>query len=171
MTTLRALVAVFAAWAFYRAGAEMGARYFARERQLREIRSALRALETEIVYGRTLLPDACARLSSTLGAGGRLLAGFGEALADEPTALAAWAAAVNSLGPDLALDDEDRRILVSLGPCLGQSDPTDQAAHLALVREMLAEREQAAAAEARRSGRLWGYLGVLGGLGFVLLVW
>jgi stage III sporulation protein AB len=172
MVALRLPLAVFAAYAVSRAGSEYGRRYRARQRELREIRSALRALETEVVYGRTPLELACQRLTRReLGAGALLFAETGLRLAASGSARAAWLGALDAVSGRLALDDEDRRVLASLGSLLGQSDAADQAAHLGMVREMLAEREQGAAEEARRNGRLWGYLGALAGLGLVLLVY
>lgn len=171
MTALRLLLAAFATYAMYRAGSEYGRRYRSRQRELRELRSALRSLETEVVYGRTALESACRKLGGTeLGAGGLLLAATGRHLAASGSAAAAWREALAEVGSRLALDQEDLRILASLGNLLGQSDPADQAAHLTMVREMLADREREAAEEARANGRLWSYLGALAGLAFVILV-
>ncbi len=168
---IRLLLAGVATFAFYRAGSLYGLQYVDRQRQLRELRSSLRALETEVVYGRTTLGSAFGRLAALdLGAGGVLFAAMARELADVASAREAWLAALEATSAQLALNEEDRGILASLASCLGQSDPADQAAHLALVREMLDERHSQAAEEARRNGRLWSYLGGLAGLGMVLLV-
>jgi len=171
MVPLRLGLAAFAVYALYRAGTEHGGRYRSRQRELRELRSALRSLETEVVYGRTALELACKNLSGReLGAGGLLLGAAGRHLAASGSASVAWREGLREIQGRLALDSEDLRILASLGNLLGQSDTADQAAHLAMVREMLAERERGAAEEARLNGRLWSYLGALAGLGLVILV-
>lgn len=168
---LRLLLAAFVTYAMYRAGSEYGGRYRSRQRELRELRSALRSLETEVVYGRTPLELACRKLGgNALGAGGLLFAATATRLAASGSAAVAWQEALDEVAGSLALDQEDLRILASLGSLLGQSDHVDQAAHLTMVREMLADREREAAEEARTNGRLWSYLGALAGLAFVILV-
>lgn len=168
---IRLLLAGAATLAFHRAGSLYGLRYVDRQRQLRELRSSLRALETEVVYGRTTLGAAFGRLAALdLGAGRVLFAAMAKELAGVGSARDAWLAALETTTAQLALNDEDRGILASLASCLGQSDPADQAAHLALVREMLDERQSQAAEDAKRNGRLWSYLGGLAGLGLVLLL-
>jgi len=172
LTLARIIVALTAAAAFWQAGMAFGYRHLARHRQLREIRAALRALETEIVYGRSLLADACRRLADlSPGAGGSILAWMGQGLATSGLAGESWSGALEIAEVELALDAEDLRILGTLGTCLGQSDGVDQSAHLTMVREMLGEREAQAAEVARRNGRLWAYIGLLGGLALVLLIW
>lgn len=164
-------LACVATLAFWRAGSIYGLRFIDRQRQLRELRSALRALETEVVYGRTALGAAFGRLAALdLGAGSILFEAMAREMAGVTSARDAWLTAVRETGALLALNQDDAGILNSLANCLGQSDHTDQAAHLQLVREMLEERERQAADEARNNGRLWSYLGGLAGLGLVLLV-
>lgn len=172
MQYLRPVVAALAVLAFYLAGMEVGQRYLDRYRQLREIRSALRSLETEIVYRRSLLLEASGRLAGQgLGAGSALLGWVADGLAAGLPAGDSWQAAVENAGRLLALDREDLGVLATLAATLGQSDQQDQAAHLAMLREMLAEREADASGALRRNGRMWAHLGLLAGLGLVLLVY
>jgi stage III sporulation protein AB len=169
---LRLAIAALAVLAFYLAGLEIGQRYIARHRQLREIRSALRSLETEIVYGRSVLEEACRRLArQRLGAGSLLMGWMAEGLAAGFPASDSWLLALERAASSLALEDEDLRVLAMLAGTLGQSDRPDQSAHLTMLRETLAEREQDAARAAQRNGRMWAYLGLLAGLGLVLLVY
>jgi stage III sporulation protein AB len=171
MFAIRLTLSIAATFAFYRAGSIYGLKYVERQRHLRELRSALRALETEVVYSRTTLGAAFGRLAGLdLGAGTLLFAAMAKELEGVTPAREAWLAAAGAASSGLALDDEDWRIVGSLANCLGQSDTADQAAHLALVRGMLEERERHAAEDARRNGRLWSYLGGLAGLGMVLLL-
>lgn len=171
MLAIRIALAAAATLAFWRAGSAYGLRYVDRQRQLRELRSALQALETEVVYGRTTLGLAFAQLAAMdLGAGSILFAAMARQMEGVTLARDAWLAALEAARAGLALNEEDLRILGSLGNCLGRSDHVDQGFHLRLVREMLEQREMQAADEARRNGRLWPYLGGLAGLGLVLLL-
>lgn len=171
MTAVRMAIAAVATLAFYRCGREMGLGYLDRCRQLREIGSALRALETEIVYGRALLPAVCSQLAARgLGMGSELFGLVGMGLADRNSASQSWTRALAELGRRSALDREDLAALAPVGGVLGQTDPADQAAHLALARKAIEERVATAAADAARNNQLWSYLGLLGGLGLVLLV-
>ncbi len=171
MTLFRVLIASLATAAFYCCGREMGLGYTDRCRELREIGSALRALETEIVYGRSLLPEICGRLAARgMGMGSELFRLVGEGLAARNSAAESWAGAIVAIGRRSALNADDLAALAAVGGTLGQTDPADQSAHLTLARKALDERLELATADAARNSQLWSYLGLLGGLGLVLLV-
>lgn len=139
----------------------------ARLRDLEGIAAALRALCTEIEYARKPLPVAWKELAERYGGSAGVLFARASQLfgTDEtPTAGSAWSLAVRDRRDQLAINEEDVRVLLTLGPVLGTSSGDDQVRHLRLVDERLEEQIAWARADSRRRGRLCRSLGVLGGI-------
>lgn len=143
-----------------------------RPKELREMRTALQMLETEISYAGTPLPLAVQMIKQRLTGQTSL---FFERLESEMMrhhlAGEAWQRSVDVLYPSMAWTREDRSILLALGPTLGLSDKQDQLKHLRLCQERLAEAEQSAAERVDEKVRLYRSLGLLTGLLLVLFVW
>ncbi|GAB6876024.1 stage III sporulation protein AB [Thermaerobacter litoralis] len=142
--------------------------------ELRVLRSALQALESEIAFGVTPLPEAFARIAgfypdpaATLfrRAAGRL------APPERRTAAAAWEAAVEELARYSALTPEDCGVLRALAPYLGATDRDDQVRHLHLAMARLEAAEALARDQDQRWGRIYRYGGILAGafIGLLLL--
>ena len=143
-----------------------------RPRELREMRTALQMLETEISYAATPLPDAFRLIRDRFQ--GNLRDFFDQLvreLGSKHTAGHAWQSSVDTLYGKMAWTQEDRSILLALAPTLGQSDRQDQLKHLRLCQERLAMAEQHAHELARKHARLYRSMGVLVGLLLVLLTW
>lgn len=148
--------------------------YARRPRELRSLRSALQMMETEIAYGATRLPEAlglvayrCDQAVAPLfaGAAAELQAMSGL------TAAEAWEKSLNSFYPGTALKPRDLMVLRGLGSSLGISDREDQIKHLHLTTEQLGAEAAAAEEDAARNVKLWSYLGFLGGLTVVLVLY
>ena len=146
-------------------GALAADRHRRRPRELAALRTALQVLLTEIDVGLTPLPEALERAGNAAegpvrrlfaAAAARLRSGRGITGGD------AWRAALISVGPDLALADEDRDILLGLSPCLGRSDRQDQRRHLQLAGARLEAAERQARDGWRDRYRVALYLGTLG---------
>lgn len=156
------------------AGMALANVYAVRPKELRQLRSALQMLETEITYTATLLPDALsqvglrceqavARLFKRAAAELKTMSGC--------TAREAWETAVEEYSDGTALTAPDLSILRNLGNSLGVSDQADQVKHLHLTMEQLKTTEDRAEEEAARNVKLWNYLGFLGGLMVVLILY
>lgn len=155
-------------------GIVMAGDYSRRPRELRFLRSAMQMLETEIAYGATQLAEAMNQVASRCddavaplfyGAAGELssLAGV--------TAAEAWEKSLKDYYPRSALRPQDLLILRNLGFSLGISDRDDQIKHLRLAMEQISAETAAAEEEAARNVKLWSYLGFLGGLMLVLVLY
>ncbi|MDN5294298.1 MAG: stage sporulation protein [Eubacteriales bacterium] len=82
----------------------------------------------------------------------------------------AWARALQEIDNTWALTAADTAILRDLGPNLGTSDRQDQSRYLQMAMKQL-EGELGRAEElASKNGRLWRWLGLLGGLFLALLL-
>lgn len=165
------LLAIIAACTL--AGQVVAGSYRNRCRHLRQMMTALKMLETQIVYGATALPEAAVgvakrsqppvslffqRLHLLLVQGGGM------------PASEAWARALQEIDNTWALTAADTAILRDLGPNLGTSDRQDQSRYLQMAMKQL-EGELGRAEElASKNGRLWRWLGLLGGLFLALLL-
>ena len=143
-----------------------------RPKELREMRTALQMLETEISYAATPLPDAFRLIKDQFQ--GNMRDFFDQLvreLGNMHTAGHAWQHSVESHYGKMAWNQEDRAILLALAPTLGLSDRQDQLKHLRLCQERLSMAEQQADERARKHARLYRSMGVLVGLLLVLLTW
>ncbi|MGB9826485.1 MAG: stage III sporulation protein AB, partial [Desulfofundulus sp.] len=87
------------------------------------------------------------------------------------TAREAWEKAIKKFYPTSALVPSDLAILRQLGPALGVSSIQDQSKHLNLAMEQLGMEIMRAEEEASRYVKLWNYLGFLGSLALVLMLY
>ncbi|MDT3698179.1 MAG: stage III sporulation protein SpoIIIAB [Thermincola sp.] len=148
--------------------------YEKRPRQIKGLEGALQLLETEIIYGATPLPEAmeevALRCDSEIAVLFRRTAGELRKM-EGLTGGEAWQKAINDFFPGTALNKQDILILQRLGSSLGISDREDQAKHLTLTKSQLAAAAVQAEMTAKKSATVYRYLGVLGGLLLVLVLY
>ncbi len=103
------------------------------------------------------------------GPSGRTFRRAAEGLGDGRgrTVAETWREALGEEG----IEEEEREILLSLGPVLGTSPGEDQLRHLHLARERLSSLQHRLEEKLRREARLYRYLGFLGGCALALLFW
>jgi len=148
--------------------------YQNRPRQLSALQQSLQLLETEIIYGATPLPEAMelvAARSNRESAGLFQLTAAEFRKMDGVTAGEAWDKAVKMFYPDSALSDTDLQVLKRFGVTLGASDKEDQAKHLQLTMNQLKMAAAEAETDARKHSTVYRYLGFLGGLFLVLIIY
>ncbi|MGI6491773.1 MAG: stage III sporulation protein AB [Peptococcaceae bacterium] len=148
--------------------------YARRPKELRALRSALQMLGTEITYGATRLAEAFDTVARRCD---KNVAALFRQAENELTAMSgvsaaeAWESALDAYYADSALRPQDHAILINLGRALGRSDRSEQIKHLNLAMEQLAQEAANAAEEASRNVKMWNYLGFLGGLMFILVIY
>jgi stage III sporulation protein AB len=155
-------------------GFRIAARYAQRPKQLRHFASAMKILETEILYGATPLPDACLRIAMRVpNPVGRFFERVSGNLRDGSgrTADEAWQGALRETEEEMVLRPTDRDVLRSFGRTLGVSDREDQIKHIHLAIAQLAAEEVQARDEQFRNEKMWRYLGALLGLTIVILLY
>ncbi|HSW10583.1 MAG TPA: stage III sporulation protein AB [Bacillota bacterium] len=154
----------------YGIGKVLAGPFARRPGQLRDLQMAIAVLDTEIWHGCSMLPDAMSRAARAVADPAAVLfAETARLLAPGLGAAEAWSRAVDRFYPDSACDEDDRAILLSLGPLLGRSDREDQRRHLQLLRERLAGQEARAMVARQRYERLWSYVGVLSAAAVILV--
>lgn len=148
--------------------------YEKRTSQLVAIDSALQLLETEIIYGATPLEHAMLRVCQACD---RDVAGLFKETSIElgkkegVTAGEAWNKALAGFKEYSALNDNDLQILKRFGASLGVSDREDQAKHLELTRSQLKLAAIQAGEVSRKNSTMFKYMGFLGGLFLVLVLY
>jgi stage III sporulation protein AB len=131
-------------------------------------------LETEIAYGANHMKEALEQVAARCDKAVAPL--FSRAAADLSsssgiTAAAAWENSLCAFYRESTLKPQDLLILRSLGSSLGISDREDQIKHLDLAMEQVKSENIKAEEEAARNVKLWNYLGFLGGLLAVLILY
>jgi stage III sporulation protein AB len=142
--------------------------------QIRQLRTGLTLLETEIIYSSRPLSEALTSIARRLaGEGARLFARAAELLEAEPEwpASECWRRAVQQIWPSTALKDPEKDILLQLGSILGQSDREDQRKHINLALANLEHEEASARDNQKRYEKMCRSLGVLSGILLVILLY
>ena len=145
-----------------------------RPNEIREIRSALRMLETEIAYVSTPLPEALILVGRRIGSKTEaFFASVGESLmmAGAPPASEAWLQVLDSWLMTTALTESDAQILRTAGLGLGSSDRENEIKKLKLAQEHLRNAEASAERDRERNERMWRTIGFLGGLAVVIILY
>ncbi len=148
--------------------------YEKRPQQLTSLEGALQLLETEIIYGATPLPEAMELVADKCDPE---IAGLFRDTALElrkmegVTAYEAWVRAIEKFSPGTALNNQDLSILKRFGTSLGVSDREDQAKHLQLTKSQLKQAVIQAESASRKNATIYKYLGFLGGLLLILILY
>ncbi len=154
------------------AGILMARTFLDRPRNLRAFHVAIQALETEINYTRTSLPEACLHIAiQSKPPISLFFQVFVEKLkcGEGISSKEAWDTALVIL-IDGGFSKDDIEKIATLGNILGRSDADDQRKHLALLQRQLVVTIDEAEADKEKNARLWNYIGFcIGALVVVLL--
>lgn len=148
--------------------------YLGRLRELKLFLMSLQMLETEIIYTATPLAEAFLKISQM---GEKEVKSFFAKVAynleksNGQTAFEAWQKSLKEYYVFSFLKKGDIFILKNLGKALGMSDRQDQTKHLGLAREQLKMEVQKAEEEACKNVKICNYMGFLGGIALVLLIY
>lgn len=143
-----------------------------RERRVRDLAGllyGLALLETEVVYGLTVLPIALERSARGSAGAANLFFTAARALRDGMGASEAWLAGIRALERRSALRPEDLAPLMYLGGTIGLSSAEDQSRHFQLARRQIEAHLAAERERAPQSARLLRTLGLCGGVAAALL--
>jgi stage III sporulation protein AB len=156
----------------YGAGREAATRARRRVAEVRSLEAALRVLASEVAFALTPLAPALRRAGRVAGGEvGALLAAVAAAVdrdgADPETA---WRVVLERWRARLAARPEDLEAMAELAASLGRSDREDQEGHVRRAAVRLGTLADRLAPEAERSARVFGALGLLGGLAAAILV-
>ncbi|WP_418792350.1 stage III sporulation protein SpoIIIAB [Phosphitispora sp. TUW77] len=148
--------------------------YEKRPQQLIYLGQGLQLLETEILYGATPLVEAMEQVAVNCSpeVAGLFRCTAGELCKMEGlTAGEAWERAITKISVKTALSQKDLQILKRFGVSLGASDREDQAKHLKVALSQIKLAVAEAEAAAKKNAIIYKYLGFLGGLLLVLILY
>ncbi len=154
------------------AGMEMARRLSERPRQLRLFRNALQALEAEIMYGHTPLPEAAKKLSRQIPKPLSLFfSSFSKKLlVAESTVKKSWDDSLREVWKYTAFTKNDWEIVSQFGSNLGRHDKLSQQKQIQLTLTHLQREEEDAKDSQHRYEKMVKSLGVLFGLLIVILL-
>jgi len=169
MRWIGALIILFSANAIGRLFAKQ---FSERPRQLRQLKSALQSLETEITYGLSPIGEAASRLSEQLPEPSRsLFYFFSEKLAQGEASLKeAWNETLKEFWPKTAMKKNELEIMKQFGATLGLSDRENQQKQIRLALSHLEREEAEARAAQNQYEKMLKSLGFLAGLLLVILL-
>lgn len=173
MPVLKLLGAVIVLLSGTLAGFYQAQQFATRPRQIRELTLALQRLETEISYGFTPLPEALARIGSSLRDPlGSLFRDAARKMSPEhgTTAQESIRSALQAHWKQTSMKRSERDVLEQLGSVLGTSDRQDQMKHIALAAGQLRLEEAAAREDQAKYEKMSKSLGLLLGALIVILI-
>lgn len=155
-------------------GFEIARSYRERPKQIRQLRSALSLLETEIHYGVRPLTVACQEIAErTSGPISRLFVRCAQNLhqMDGVSTYDCFKQAIEQEWNHTAMKHPEKKILLDFSATLGQSDREDQMQHLARAKANLEVEEKKSRDEQIQYEKMFKTIGVLAGALIVLLIY
>ncbi len=141
-----------------------------RIKDLTAMKKALAILKSEIEFAATPLPEAAMRISQQLSSPLKeLFADFSERLTDYDSVYEPWELSLKAASRLTYFQKEDTDCLLSFGQTLGYLDRQMQLQNIELVISYIDEKIDELTAARRKNQRMYGSLGVLGGLMLVIL--
>ncbi|RYM06025.1 stage III sporulation protein SpoAB [Sporolactobacillus sp. THM7-7] len=145
--------------------------YRNRPKELRQWRSALQAMESEILYGKVPIEELADHLSQQLPAPvSFFFRDLHRSLASgKKSLLEAWNETIEDFWPATSLKRAEKEIIIQFGATLGTQDADNQKKHIQLTLAHLEREEQEARAARAANEKMIKSLGFLAGLLIVLL--
>lgn len=153
-------------------GFEKAKRYADRPRQIRQLRSALSLLKTEIGYGTRPLVQACGQMAKRMQRPISCLFQTYQYNLENLDGSSTYECFINAIEKEwgkTVLCDSEKGIMLDLGKTLGISDREDQLQHLALADANLEIEETKAREEQAQFEKMYKTMGVLCGALIIIL--
>ncbi|TCS96395.1 stage III sporulation protein SpoIIIAB [Hazenella coriacea] len=154
-------------------GFQMSKRLADRPRQIRQLRSSLTLLETEIGYGTRHLSEACTSIAQReQGIISHLFKEWGHRLSqmDGSSTYECFQEVIEQCWKITAMGKAEKSILLSLCQTLGMSDRENQLHHLHLTKTNLEVEEDLARDEQARYEKMYKSMGLLTGILLAILL-
>lgn len=139
-----------------------------REKSLKNLRTALNILESEIVFSSHYLKEALKRISDLCGCGG-LFSDISDQM-QKFSVMEAWNISLKKSQKKLFLKDSDIEILNILASQIGMSDREQQVKHITHVKLLLEKAEEDARHEYQTLAKLYRSMGIFAGLFIIILL-
>lgn len=143
-------------------------KYFNREKELKEMKSALNIFATKIKFTYEPIPNVFLEIANKIeGNVGQIFARASERMKEE-NAGDAWANAFFDIPNNLSKDDIT--ILSNLGRMLGQTDVEGQISEIEVVVQFLDTQLESAKQEKIKNEKMYRTLGIVGGLTIAIIL-
>jgi stage III sporulation protein AB len=155
-------------------GLKAAGRLARRPIEIRQLQTALKLLQTEIVYGATPLSQALGHIAKRVnGSVGKLFAMVAGMLngQQELTVYESFQTAIAEIWPATAMKQAEKEILLQLGGILGLSDREDQQRHIELAVMNLQSEEKHSLDHQSKYEKLCKSMGLLSGLLVIILLY
>lgn len=155
-------------------GFQKARKYADRPKQIRQLRSALSLLKTEIGYGARPLVAACEQIGSRVSSPIShifVTCRYNLEHMDGSSTFDCFKQAVDKEWSKTALSDAEKEIMLNFGRTLGASDREDQLQHLALAESNLKIEETKAREEQVQNEKMFKTIGILCGALIVILMY
>lgn len=137
------------------------------------LEQCIKILETEVVYGATLLPEA---LTNVYKKGYKKVSILFNKVKEyllldkNRDVYTSFLNISNEMKAELSLKEEDIELLISLGRVLGSSDRKDQEKNFNLILKQLSFLQNNARLEKEKNERMFKGLGILTGLAIIIIL-
>ncbi len=149
-------------------GILLSKKYSNREKELKEMKSALNILSTKIKFTYEPIPNLFLEISNKIeGNVGQIFARASSRMKEE-SAGEAWINAFSDVKSNLI--EEDITILKNLGRLLGQTDVEGQISEIEVVTQFLDTQLENARQEKLKNEKMYRTLGIVGGLTIAIIL-
>ena len=143
-------------------------KYANREKEIKQMKTALNMFATKIKYTYEPIPSLFMEIANKIGGNIGSIFSLASTTMKEETAGDAWEKALNEVNHNLS--KEDIAILKNLSKLLGQTDIEGQISQIEVVNEFLTSQLENANEERRKNEKMYRTLGIVTGLTIAIIL-
>ncbi|MCI9177474.1 MAG: hypothetical protein HFJ28_02605 [Clostridia bacterium] len=143
-------------------------RYFNREKEIKEMKTALNMFATKIKFTYEPIPNLFREIANKIEGNVGNIFEIAATKMDEKSAGEAWEEALNQMPHNF--NKEDLAVLKNLSKLLGQTDLEGQLSQIETVNEFLKNQLENALEERRKNEKMYRTLGIVSGLTIAIIL-
>lgn len=143
-------------------------KYFNREKEIKEMKTALNMFATKIKFTYEPIPNLFMEIANKIGGNVGNIFEFATNKMKEETAGNAWETALKEVPHSFNV--EDQAVLKNLSKMLGQTDLEGQLSEIEIVNQFLTSQLENAGEERRKNEKMYRTLGLVAGLTIAIIL-
>lgn len=143
-------------------------KYFNREKEIKEMKTALNMFATKIKFTYEPIPNLFMEIANKIGGNVGNIFEFAANNMKEETAGVAWENALKEVPHNFNIEDE--AVLKNLSKMLGQTDLEGQLSEIEVVNQFLTSQLENAGEERRKNEKMYRTLGLVSGLTIAIIL-
>lgn len=143
-------------------------KYFNREKEIKEMKTALNMFATKIKFTYEPIPNLFMEIANKIGGNVGNIFEFAANNMKEETAGVAWENALKEVPHSFNIEDE--AVLKNLSKMLGQTDLEGQLSEIEVVNQFLTSQLENAGEERRKNEKMYRTLGLVAGLTIAIIL-